>query len=326
MERYGPLDWRHPDAHGIYWSERGVAVARSLERREDVNELMLVRGRLLMLLNLMRSGRVEFDEVTNRVDLLPDPRFARRFETAIQEAFALVASEQGIAAAEFGTAEEADLFATYERFLDLATVLAYLYGDESEAGRYFTVLKDLATRRGYGDEPALSDTVENFVAIRFAGLVNVNPSDLRQMLDAMIQRALLEGLAKGDLVVFSRFLRIARSAYDRRYGAAQRGEAFVLDEARLLEFPKLVDNSFENVMKQASLSILTRARIWALAPETLRRATYDSLSETLKAQASDAGLDPSRAFPAPEPLERIGNESEGDASTGSSEEPSDREK
>jgi hypothetical protein len=100
----------------------------------------------------------------------------------------------------------------------------------------------------------------------------------------------------------------------------------VLDEARLLEFPKLVDNSFENVMKQASLSILTRARIWALAPETLRRATYDSLSETLKAQASDAGLDPSRAFPAPEPLERIGNESEGDASTGSSEEPSDREK
>ncbi len=326
MERYGPLDWRHPDAHGIYWSERGVAVARSLERREDINELMLVRGRLLMLMNLMRSGRVEFDEVTNRVDLLPDPRFARRFETAIQEAFALVASEQGIAAAEFGTAEEADLFATYEKFLDLATVLAYLYGDESEAGRYFTALKDLATRQGYGDEPALSDTVENFVAIRFAGMANVNPSDLRQMLDAMIQRALLQGLAKGDLVVFSRFMRIARSAYDRRYGAAQRGEAFVLDEARLLEFPKLVDNSFENVMKQASLPILTRARIWALAPETLRRATYDSLSETLKVQASEAGLDPSRAFPAPEPREQVGNESEGDASTGPAEEPTGRKR
>ncbi|MFM8634004.1 MAG: hypothetical protein ACKOEX_04205, partial [Planctomycetia bacterium] len=174
MQRYGPLDWRHPDAHGIYWSERGVAVAGDLERRDDVNELMLVRGRLLMLLNLMRSGRVEFDPVTTRVDLLPDPRFARTFEQAIQVAFDLIASDRGVSAADFGTAEEADLFATYEKFLDLATVLAYLYGDESEADRYFTKLKDLATRQGYGDEPAFSDTVENFVAIRFAGMANVN--------------------------------------------------------------------------------------------------------------------------------------------------------
>lgn len=312
MERYGPLDWRHPESHGIYWSERGVTVARSLARREDVNELMLVRGRLLMLMNLMRTGRVEFDPVTNRVDLLPDPRFARVFEAAIQQAFDLIASEQGVSAADFGSAEETDLFATYEKFLDLATMLAYLYGDVDEAQRYFAALKDLAERQGRGDEPVLADTLENFVALRFAGMVNVNPADLRQLLDALIRRSLLEGLARGDLNVFNRFIRIARTVYDRRYAAAQRGEAFVLDETKLLEFPKLVDNSFENVMAQASLPILTRARIWAWAPEKIRRAAGDTLLETLHAQANAAGLDPARAFPAVEPLPPENSRSEGE--------------
>lgn len=299
MERYGPLDWRHPDAHGIYWSECGVSVARDLERRDDVNELLLVRGRLLMLMNLMRSGRVEFDPVTARVDLLPDPRFAHTFEDAIQEAFDLIASEKGVSAADFGTAEEADLFATYEKFLDLATVLAYLYGDGSEADRYFSTLRDLATRQGYGDEPAFSDTVESFVAIRFAGSANVNLNDLRQVLDAMVRRAMLEGLAKGDLTVFNRFLRIARTLYDRRFGAAQRGDAFLLDEATLIEFPEIVNNSFKNVMALPGLPVITRARIWAWAPEQLRLATYESLSQTLHAHSLAAGLDPVKAFPEP---------------------------
>lgn len=299
MERYGPLDWRHPDAHGIYWSEEGVHVARALSRKEDVNELMLVRGRLLMLLNLMRSGKVEYDPVTSRIDLLPDPRFARKFEEAIEEAFSLILSDEGVAAAEFGNAEETDLFATYEKFLNLATMLAYLYGDEAESERYFVLLKDLMDRQGHGDLPAVTGTLENFVAMRFAGMVEVNLGDLRQLLDAMIRRALLEGLAKGDMKTFSRFLKLARSVYDKRYGAADRGQAFVLEEARLPEFSKLLENSFENVMKQAGLPILTRARVWSWAPDTLRRSTYTALAEALNAEAIAAGLDPQKAFPAP---------------------------
>lgn len=306
MERYGPLDWRHPDAHGIYWSEEGVDVARALSRKEDVNELMLVRGRLLMLLNLMRSGKVEYDPVTSRVDMLPDPRFARKFEEAIEEAFSLILSEEGVAAAEFGNAEETDLFATYEKFLNLATMLAYLYGDEAESDRYFVLLKDLMDRQGCGDLPAFTGTLENFVSMRFAGMVEVNLGDLRQLLDAMIRRALLEGLAKGDMKTFGRFLKLARSVYDKRYGAADRGQAFVLEEARLPEFPKLLENSFESVMKQAALPILTRARVWSWAPDTLRRSTYKALAETLNAEAIAAGLDPQRAFPAPlDPVDSV---------------------
>jgi hypothetical protein len=299
MERYGPLDWRHPQSHGIYWSEQGLKAARQLSRREDVNELMLVRGRLMMLLELMRSGRVELDTVTNRVDLLPDPRFAKSYEAAIIEAFDLIASEEGVSAGEFGSAEASDLLDGYEKFLNLATTLAYFYGDRSEAERYFVKVREVATQRGFGDEPVYADTLENFVAIRFAGIVGVNLADLRQFLDAMLRRGLVEGLAQGDLEVFNRYLRVAHTVYDRRFAASTPNEKYVLEDARLLEFPKLVDNSFENVMKQASMPVMERARIWAWAPEKLRENTYQSLAETLQSHAEAAGLDPQRAFPPP---------------------------
>jgi hypothetical protein len=299
MERYGPLDWRHPDAHGIYWSERGIEVSRSLARREDVNELMLVRSRLLLLMDLMRTGRVEFDAATNRVDLLPDPRFARAYEDAIREAFDLIASDEGVSAADFGFAREEDLFDAYERFLNLSTMLSYLYGDQGEAVRTFGLLREFVTRRGYGDEPVYSDTLENFVSLRFAGIAGVDPANLRQFLDAMIRRAIVDGLGKGDLRLFSRALGVAHSVYDRRFAASKPGDVFVLEEAKLLEFPKLLDNSFAAVMKDTSLPVIARARIWHWAPERLRRAVYAPLAELLASQATAAGLDPSRAFPAP---------------------------
>jgi hypothetical protein len=299
MERYGPLDWRHPQSHAIYWSERGVEVSRQLQRRENVNELMLVRGRLHMLMELLRSGRVEFDPLTNRVDLLPDPRFARVYETAIQEAFDLIASDKGVTADVFGFAEESDLFDAYEKFLNIATMFSYLYGDEAEAKRYFTILLDLAARRGVADLPVYSDTLENFVAMRFGGMVGVNIGDLRQVLDAMIRRAITEGLAMGDFKTFNRFIAVAHKVYDRRFASSRPGEKFVSEEAKLLDFPKLVENSFVNVMQQTGLPVLTRARIWAWTPEKLRQAAYASLAEGLRSEAEVAGLDPQLAFPPP---------------------------
>jgi hypothetical protein len=299
MERYGPLDWRHADAHGVYWSEQGVAVSQTLARREAVNELMLVRSRLLMLMELMRSGRVEFDAATKRVDLLPDPRFARVYETAIRQAFDMIASDKGLSAADFGNAEEADLHDTYEKFLNLATILNYLYGEQAEAERYFGLAREFAASRGFGDEPVYSDTLENFVALRFAGTVQVNLADLRQFLDAMIRRAIMEGLAKGELKVFNRYIRVAYSVYDRRFATSRPGERMVLEEAKLLDFPELVENSFVNVMQQTGLPVLARARIWAWTPEKLRQATYATLAEGLRSEAEVAGLDPQLAFPPP---------------------------
>ena len=300
MNRYGPLDWRHGDSHGIYWSEQGVKVSRALERREQINELSLVRGRLMMIINLMRSGKIDYDAVSKRLDLLPDPRFAPKFETAIEDALELINSDQGVAAADFGLAEEADLFATWETFLNLATILNFLYGDETEAQKYFKQYKKLLSQQGFDEEPAFQGTLENFVAIRFADMAEVKLGDLRQLIDAMIRRSLVQGLAQGNLKTFNRFIKLAKAVYDKRYGAAERGEDTMLDYNKLLPFPKLLENSFQKVITEESLAILLRARMWAWAPEQLRQSVYQSTKDTLERQALAADLDPLRAFPPPQ--------------------------
>jgi hypothetical protein len=299
MERYGPLDWRHAESHGIYWTEAGIDISRGLLARENVNELMIIRSRLHMLSDLMRTGRVDFDPVTNRVDLLPDPRFAAAYERSLDEALALIRSADGVTAGDFGRAEEKDLLDGYENFLNLATILEYLYGDQARARARFEKLVALADRLGRGDDPLYTDTVETFVAMRIAEVLAIDASNLRQFLDAMFRRAMLEGLAKGDLGVFNRYLRVAHSAYDKRFAATRPGTKFVLEESKLQEFPKLVDNSFVSVMKQASLPLLERARIWAWAPDALKGRTYPELGDVLREQAEAEGLDPARAFPPP---------------------------
>jgi hypothetical protein len=299
MERYGPLDWRHPESHGIYWTEQGIAVGRGLRRREQTNELLIIRSRLHMLAELMRTGRVDYDAATHRVDLLPDPRFAAAYERALEEALALIASEEGVSAGEFGPAEEADLLDGYETFLNLAVILEYLYGDRADAETHFVKLRMLAERLGRGDDPMYADTVETFVAVRIAEVLAIDVSNLRQFLDAMIRRGLREGLAKGNLAAFNRYLSIAEAAYEKRYAAADPNAKFVLEEAKLPPFLEVVANSFAGLMGQEGLPVMERARIWAWAPEALRKQAPATLLETLRSAATGAGLDPLRAFPGP---------------------------
>ena len=57
----------------------------------------------------MRSGRVEFDPLADRIDLLPDPRFIEAYERGMQNAISLIQSVSGVSAAEFGLATVDDL-------------------------------------------------------------------------------------------------------------------------------------------------------------------------------------------------------------------------
>ncbi len=300
MKSYGPLDWAHPHAHGIYWSERGIAVARDSSRRGEINELNLVRTRLGNLQHLMRSGRIEFDPLANRIDILPDPRFIDAYEEGMRSAVAMIESDAGLSAAEFGRATVADLLGGYESFLQQATVFAYLYGDTRQAQACFDKLRQITRDSGRATERATAGGLESFLASKLADVMDIDISNLRQFLDAMIQRGLLDGLAKGRPDTFDRFLRIAHAAYDRRYAVTADQAIHVNPEARLPPFPDLVASTFETVMRQQTTPLLVRARIWAGAPESLRRAAWPRVGATLVEEAEVAGLDPGRSFPQPE--------------------------
>ncbi len=303
MERFGPLDWAHPHAHGIYWSEQSIAIARMNRNRERINELTLMRTRLGNIQYLMRSGRVEFDTLGNRIDILPDPRFIDAYETGIVDAIEKIKSDEGLSAAEFGRATVEDLLGGYESFLRQATVFAYLYGDERKAVNCFEKLRQIARDSGKADDPLYSGGIERFMALKMAEVMEIDVSNRRQFLDAMIQRALLDGLAKGRRDTFNRFIRIASSVYERQYGRKGGPAVHVNPEGRLPPFPRIVETSFENVMRQQSTSLMVRARIWAWAPDALKARVWPTIGESLALQAEAAGFDPARAFPMPPGVE-----------------------
>ena len=312
MEAYGPLDWSHPHAHGIYWSERGLQLARTSAQRGRLNELTVVKTRLGNLQQLMRSGRVEFDPLADRIDLLPDPRFIEGYERGIQNAMQLAESDAGLSAAEFGRATVADLLRGYESFLQQATVFAYLYGDEEEAAGCFGKLQELAAGDGRGDDPLYRGGLQNFLAMRMGKVMEIDVSNTRQFLDAMVQRAVLDGLAKGRLDTFNRFLGLAYRVYDMRFAATDPQAKHVNKEAQLAPFPELVDASFTSLMRQESRPLLERARIWAWAPEAMKARTWPKLSEPLTAACAAEGFDAAKAFPPP-PTARDETKPDGEA-------------
>jgi len=303
MERYGPLDWRHPLAHGVYWTEQGVKVARSIEGKRPVDELALIRGRMNLLMELLRQGRLELDVGSNRIDMLPDPRFCRPYEAALAETLERITSGDGIQAGKFAQAEAKDLHESYEKFLTIAIQITYLYGDEAEARRYFLALRDLMQSRGLGDGPLYAGTLQNFVAMKFGDQVTADLADMRQFIDAMLRRGIAEGLGKADFEVFNRFLSLAFTVYDKRYSTSDPQAAYTLKEARLAEFPKLVANSFANYLKDPGVTLLAKARAWNSAPDTLLTRLDPSVGELVRTAATEAGMDPDAAFPAAETAE-----------------------
>ena len=309
LQKYGPLDWAHPHAHGIYWSEKGIAVGRKVLRRDRLNELTIIRTRLGNLQHLMRSGRLEFDPLADRIDILPDPRFIEAYEQGMQDAIRLIQSDAGVSAGEFGLATVEDLLTGYESFLQQATVFSYLYGDDREAAGCFGKLRTLAEESGKPDQPLYNEGLDGFLMLRLGEVMEIDISNTRQFLDAMIQRAMLDGLAAGRIDTFNRFLKLAYTVYDKRYGVSAPGTMHVNKEAQLPPFPRIVDVSFRSAMKQESSPVLIRARIWAWAPDELKARNWAQLGETLTAQAKAEGLDPARAFPQPPETEKSGEQS-----------------
>lgn len=147
-ERYGPLDWRHAGAHGVYWAARGVEQARAFYNANDQQNaknfdfINTDRVVIQSLQELFRSGRVFFD--------INNPRFYKTYPSAdFIHAYggqlqAMVAREFSQVEAQRGVSIEHRLFnlfaAGYENFLSDAILYLYRANRLDEARRWQEVL------------------------------------------------------------------------------------------------------------------------------------------------------------------------------------------
>lgn len=121
-DEYGPLDWRMPDTHTLYWSTRGLPLARDAHR-----ERMLRRMRMQSLGAVMRRGHTLTDSQTRAMVFLP------RFDliSTVLEDYQT-----------FGEASPANRYLQqgYENFVRDAMLLHAEYGRMDEALAFYRIL------------------------------------------------------------------------------------------------------------------------------------------------------------------------------------------
>jgi hypothetical protein len=297
MELYGPLDWRHPCAHSLYWAHEGVSVAISLTdapEQEEIDYINTYRQNVFSLQSLMRFGRISYDPVTNYFDRSPDPRFIDSYGKAMGFAVENIPGDTKRQNVE-------DSFANgHENFLLQSTYFAYMYGDEKRARQYFD-----DARRRYGDTEynlrsgTYTKGLEEWVFGYMEGNLDTMMNTV-QFIDAMIRRAIKEGLRNNDLETWEHFITLAKKGYDN-WMLDDRSVTHLTERDRqsLPPFTRMISDTFYNMMTMYSIHPLERSRMWNNAPVEVRLATFDRLQPVLYAEAQSAGMSGQTLYPPP---------------------------
>lgn len=311
MQRYGPMDWRHPVSHGCYWSEMGLKMARELyagdnaplmERMTEIDLLNTNRQTIQAMQELTRAGRVAFDPVSGDVDLLPDPRFIPAYTRAMNEA------KERIDRGEFGGVRREAFDQGHENFLLETMAIEYLYGDVQKAAQMYKTARDL-----YGHEPhnatggrylkPIAQSVTDYLRGNLDMMSNAN-----RFIRAMLTQGFEHGLNQNQMAVFDRFVELGRVAYERYQQDQTDAVTGSQGRLHLLPFDKLLVETYVSYMQSPGHPLLKRSRVWANTPVRLQQRVGDRLLVALRREAVGAGLDPQRAFPRPPGLDGPGPE------------------
>lgn len=298
MERYGPLDWRHPATHAIYWSALGVETSMRVLDRAKIDILNTERQVIHGMQALMYSGRISMDPMTGRITTLPDPRFIKAYEQAMRDA---VDRYEQVDFRGSGTIQSFE--SGHENFLQKAVVYSYLYGDEEQAREYYLRLREL-----YGDkaraqrDQRYSYSLQDFVLRNLRDELFGESVNTYQFIDAMIRRGFMVGLGNDRRDVFNRFINIAESI-QQQY---QQKSAYVNPNARqererLLwgSFDDILNSAFISLMRSPQMPLVQRARIYRNAPTELKLNTYARIRAPLQEQTNAAGVQMEQLFPPP---------------------------
>ncbi|MCC7204791.1 MAG: hypothetical protein IT441_06900 [Phycisphaeraceae bacterium] len=298
---YGPLDWRLPGAHSLFWSELGARRAGKVRALDQFDLFNTWRQARFSLQQIARFGRISFDPVTRKISLAPDPRFFEPYERAFVRHMELVRQMPG----REGNAGVLESFEEgHENLLLEAAQANYLAGNRQTAEMFYEKARRLyaQTERNKLLQIRRYDLpLDDFILVELRrDLGNNNFAAALQFIDGLITQAILDDLAWGRMDLFERKLEFARRLHND-YNQRQ-VQTPTQEQARMkfLPFDQLLTEKFVELMTTGQADLLTRARAWNQAPLILRQRAYARVYPEVEAQVKAVGGDVARMFPAPE--------------------------
>ncbi len=183
-DTYGPLEWRLPEAHAIYWAARGLEEAKLNERRIDPDDLITLRRVIYQSMQLsFQRGRM-IKVMKGGFELGPNlaiiPKVSAAYEQAMKE-----------------DQKNRDHIQTAHRnFLRDAVYLLYTYNRMADASRWFKYLCDT-----YPDKPLMLNvptslpghvTLDDYALARLQEEVgDMNQYKTKAVLEGLVRRAFI---------------------------------------------------------------------------------------------------------------------------------------
>ncbi|MSR40827.1 MAG: hypothetical protein EXS10_02865 [Phycisphaerales bacterium] len=303
----GPLDWRHPQAHALYWARRGEQFGQDrVEKGNDIYKTINnSRVEIQAMQALARSGLVGYDPFSgDNVTRLNDPRWIKVIDRKFRRLYDQYYTTRGSGSDSFTD--------FHENFMKGAIRELYRSGDVEGAQAILDELDGLYGRGGVVPNEAYAIQLDTFVRNVTYGEYEQVPETARSDVYAALERGFREGLLLDRKEVLDDALRFANEL--TTYFREARWNDFVnkFGEGRMRELLGGLDESVSavlvKVLTDSNTPLLDRFVIYGKSPEDLRAAVYDRVKPQIEmefagSRLASSGLTVDRVLPEPPGLD-----------------------
>ena len=308
-EETGPLDWRHPAAHAVFWARRGNEFGE--HRITDDNDVYKIinndRTFIQAMQTLARSGLVQYDPFSgDNVTRLNDPRWVKVIDRYFQNLYSKHYDVRGAGS---------DTFTNFhQNFMKQAIRELYRAGDIQGAQEILDRLDRLYGTGAFNENLMYKMPLEQFVRNVTFGEFEMQPEVARSDVYAVLERGFREGLLLDNEKVLKEALDYARGL--TRFFREARYNDFVnkFGEGRMKDLLGELDESIPAVLTKVLLDtsqpLLDRLIIFRKAPDDLRALVYDRVKPALEmefeaSRLKSSGLVFANLAPEPPGLDQV---------------------
>ena len=273
----GPIDWRHPQAHAMYWAARGREFAEDRSNNDDGIYQVINNDRMFIqsMQFLARNGVVSIDPYSNEnPGRLADDRWIKVLDDYFMDLYDKHYESRGAGG---------DTFTNFhENFMAQAVTRLYRAGDLEGAEELLDRLDSLYGTGGLIPNMKYAQPIDVFVQEETYGNYIDRPWLAYSDVQSALERGYREGLLLNQPQILENAIKFARDL--TMYFRESEDHDYVnkFGEARMTELvanlKKSVRDVFALVLLDSSLSMVDRLTNYNRAPEDQQRLVYDMAS------------------------------------------------
>lgn len=304
--RYGPFDWRHPQAHAFYWARRGSEIgAKRYENDDDIFRILNDDGTAIQAMQaLAHSGLMSVDPFSeDNPGRMHDARWIHAIDDYFRELYTKHFDTRGAGADRF-----VDF---HQNFMAQAIRELYRSGDVEGAQKIMDELDKLYGRGGLIPNNKYAVPLEDFVRSSTYGEYEMVPDVARTDVYAALRRGFLEGYLLDRKKVLDEALKFSRDLTEYFQTSRYADFRTSMGDKRLADMIGSLQRSVEDVlqqmMKDTNIPLVDRLTIYNKLPEEQRAMVYDAVKPAMEADFAASPLAQmlafDKAFPVPPNIE-----------------------